>query len=140
MVKLKKLGVFVLLVMCTACPEDRPLDGSMTIVNNSNENIISLGRMESMGDIESITNPKPWGQNPEQYLIPSGKKECELFSANSVQQSLERGWRKYYLFNYDSVATIPWSRRRDERIILKEVTFHSWEEMEACNFTITYPY
>jgi hypothetical protein len=26
-----------------------------------------------------------------------------------------------------------------ERIILKEVTFHSWEEMEACNFTITYP-
>jgi hypothetical protein len=89
-----------------------------------------------MRDIENISNP--W-QDLEESLIPSGKNYSEQFFIYTVQYYLERGWRKYYLFNYDSVATIPWSRIRDERIILKEVTFHSWEEMEACNFTITYP-
>jgi hypothetical protein len=44
-----------------------------------------------------------------------------------------------YLFNYDSIKNIPWSRIRDEKIYVKKVVFHSWEEMEACNFTIIYP-
>ncbi|MDR1172670.1 MAG: hypothetical protein LBL24_09475 [Bacteroidales bacterium] len=52
---------------------------------------------------------------------------------------MEKGWIKYWLFNYDSVNTIPWERICAERIILKEVTFNTWEDYERCNFEIAYP-
>jgi hypothetical protein len=123
----------------TGCPEQFPeADTSIRIVNQSKEVIVWCGFNESMGDI-SKTSKFLWGNEVDKYTIHPSDTAYDSFYSGSIQTILERGGRKYYLFNYDSVMTIPWERIRDERIILKEVTFHSWEEMEAADFTITYP-
>jgi hypothetical protein len=61
------------------------------------------------------------------------------FNSEGIQTTLQKGWIKYWLFNYDSIRTIPWQRICEERIILKEVQFDTWEDFERCNFEITYP-
>jgi hypothetical protein len=135
--RLKKMVLFAFLLTLSACPEEGPeYDGSLTMSNQSDEEIIWLGMYGS--SIEEKAK-HPW-LNPEKRVILKHNFVVEPFNVFAVKHALNKyGFTKYYLFNYDSVKTIPWERIRDERIILKEVTFHSWEEMEACDFTITYP-
>jgi hypothetical protein len=144
MVKIKLLckiiaitAILTILTILTGCPEEIPeRDGNITIVNNSQEIIVWATYSNYIGDI----NPTEyyWGDNIKNVVMPD-HSEAEEFHSNSIKSLLQNGWMKYYLFNFDSVRTISWQRICDERIILKEVTFRSWREMEACNFTITYP-
>jgi hypothetical protein len=137
-----------------SCPKDTA-DTDFRIVNNSNEDILWTfsfrDKTYNSGDLEDWQNC-PWTTNvsgnsvgtiedekSSPFYIKAGAIMEDRLKSHRIKEILSYGWMKYYLFNYDSVATIPWSRIRDERIILKEVTFHSWEEMESCNFTITYP-
>jgi len=128
------VGLVILLIFC-GCPE-KPMDGKMMIENNSNDTII-YGHFftKDIGDIER----NYWGYNYSKYTIPPNSFAINEFNAGSAKNVLAGKPTRYYLFNLDSIRTIPWERIRDERIILKEVIFYSWEEMEACNFTITYP-
>jgi hypothetical protein len=85
------------------------------------------------------TDHNYWGNKYDDSTIPPNLFLLDEFITSNVKRHLQKGAITYYLFSLDSVRTIPWERIRDERIILKEVVFHTWEEMEACNFTITYP-
>ena len=132
------LFCFVLMTIM-ACPEQFPeADSSVKIVNHSNKEIVWFFCFEEVGDI-SESSKFLWGNEVDKYIIHTNYVAEHTFYSGNIQTILERGWMKYYLFNLDSIQTIPWERIRDERIILKEVKFNSWEEMEKCNFTITYP-
>jgi hypothetical protein len=123
-------GLVVIVFFCS-CPYDpeRQWDAEMIIENNSIDTIIFAFYVS-----ESFENSKEiyWGNN-----YNSSKKIVHPYSFAIHELNIVSC--SYYLFNLDSIRTIPWERIRDERIILKEVIFHSWEEMEDCNFTITYP-
>ena len=135
----KFVVICCVMVLLTACPESMPeKDVSIRIVNNSEEDIVwllGLGWLEEWYEI--TTNP--WGEKYDNKLILRGEIYIDRFNSYIARQNLKRGWKKYYLFNLDSVKTIPWKRICDERIILKEVRFDSWEDFERCNFEITYP-
>jgi len=122
----------IILIFCCGCPE-KPMDGKMIIENNSNDTIIYAFYIS--GPLEN-TKENYWGHNYSKSTIFPNSFAIHEFSTISAKHVLPR---RYYLFNLDSIRTIPWERIRDERIILKEVIFYSWEEMEACDFTITYP-
>lgn len=139
-----KLARFILTVgvglLLTACPEPLPeKDTSLKIVNNSEEDILWLFGFEQDGEWYEISSINPWIEKFDIYRILRGKTYVDSFNSDGVQFNLRKGWIKYYLFNYDSISTIPWQRICDERIILKEVVFNSWEDYERCNFEITYP-
>jgi len=125
------IGLVILLIFC-GCP-DKPMDGKMIIENNSNDTIIY--GFFTPRDITEI-NKNYWGYDYSKHTIFPNSFIIHEFNTGSAKHVLPR---RYYLFNLDSIRTIPWERIRDERIILKEVIFNSLEEMEACNFTITYP-
>jgi hypothetical protein len=142
MCKLRVLLIFIgltMLVFFSSCPpKEFPMDGGLKFENNSNETVIYAFYVSET--FENTENNYWGGQYtsknvilPNSYLIREFSIERERASFKNLPQ------KRYYLFNLDSVKTIPWERIRDERIILKEVIFNSWEEMEACNFTITYP-
>ena len=131
------IGLVILIFFC-GCPDKR-WDGEMIIENNSNDSII-YGCFISK-DLNEI-NEIYWGNNynTSKRIIPPNSFAIDEFNiATEKSANFDKHPRRYYLFNLDSVRTIPWERIRDERIILKEVIFNSWEEMEACDFTITYP-
>jgi hypothetical protein len=120
------VGLSILVFLC-GCPE-KQWAGEIIIENNSNDTIIYAFYFSNY----TLANTKDnyWGHDYSKSAISPNSFSINEF--NIVP-------RTYYLFNLDSIRTIPWERIRDERIILKEVIFHSWEEMEACDFTITYP-
>ena len=124
-------GLVIVVFLCS-CPE-KQFDGELIIKNNSNDTIIYAYYIS-----ESFEKSKEiyWGNNynNSKKIIPPNGYVIDEFDINSPVLPI---W--YYLFNLDSIRTIPWERIRDERIILKEVIFNSLEDMEACDFTITYP-
>ena len=123
---LKLIIGLVILLIFYGCPEKK-WDAEMIIENNSNDTIVYAFYVSG-----SFENSK------ENYWRNNYSKST-IFPNNFTIHELNIVRCKYYLFNLDSIRTIPWERIRDERIILKLVIFNSWEEMEACNFTITYP-
>jgi hypothetical protein len=114
-------------------------DGIILLVNNSAEDIVWLIRADFTAD-DTITlgDELPW-RNFEDNVIHSGTI-YELPIVTSIQKDrLQDGWYLYYFFSYDTLLNVSWERIRDENIILKKVYFETWEDLEACNFTITYP-
>jgi hypothetical protein len=132
-------GILVLFLACIFDPDRGEHDAFITIDNMSDENIVWCSFV-AQNDITG-TSKSYWGDEIEdKYIVLKGNVQKHSFYSESMKSNFKNGgWQKYYLFNHDSLRTIPWERIRDERIILKEVTFNSWEEMEACGFTITYP-
>jgi hypothetical protein len=140
MCKIKKIFIgLIIMMLFSGCPYDPEweLDGGIIIENNSNETII-YGCLMSR-DLKDIEKNYWGGQYGKYTVFPNSLAKYEFNIAREKAADFERLPRRYYLFNLDSVKTIPWERIRDEQIILKKVIFNSWEEMEACNFTITYP-
>ena len=126
--------------LLTSCGEPLPKDDTfLRIVNNSDQDIFWFFDFERFGNWYEIKSPNSWLEKHETYVILSGKIYVRGFNSDAIKDNLRRGWIKYYLFNLDSIKTIPWERICAERIILKEVTFNSWEDFERCNFEITYP-
>ena len=140
MVKLVRfIAIAGLAIFLTACPETVIVrDVAVSITNNSKEDIIWLFRLETSGDINAIFK-NPWGEEYDFSTIHKGCTFVDKWSSDNIKYYLDRGWIKYYLFNYDSIKSISWQRICDERIILKEVRFDTWEDFEKCNFEITYP-
>ena len=126
-------------VILTACPEESPYE-TLRFVNQSNEDIVWTLKLERSG--EWYKSPSsPWCHNKgcEYGVILREESYDHRLYSDGVKINLKMGWIKYYLFNYDSVKTIPWQRICDERIMLKEVRFDTWDDFENCNFEITYP-
>lgn len=127
--------------MFLGCPfvmdPDVPKDGYIKIENNSNDSIVFAFYL--LGKKIDNTDRNYWGNKYDDSTIPPDTFLLDKFNNSNIKQHLKKGAYTYYLFSLDSVRTIPWERIRDERIILKEVVFNTWEEMENSNFIITYP-
>jgi hypothetical protein len=133
------INVF-LLISLTGCPESFPEDdGAILLINNSDEDIvwffISHGGTK---DTSQLSDSYPWSEI-EDYKI--AKKTIYSYSIYtvSIKEVLDERFLQFYFLNYDTVLTVPWERIRDENIILKKVYFETWEDLEECDFTITYP-
>lgn len=136
---LKAIFIFTVSILClTACPEEIiDYDMEVRIINNSEEDIIWYS-YSSMPKDTTLMDNFPWYKSQD-ILINSGSSDVEQTETELLQSVLVNGYKRYYIFNYDSVSTIPWERIRDEYIVAKRVDFASWEKLEECNFTITYP-
>lgn len=112
--------------------------GTVMIVNNSDEDILWKFSLQRSGEWYDSPSISSWLERDE-YIILRGDTAYERIRNAGLEENLTIGWIKYYFFNLDSIKTISWQRICAERIILKEVVFNTWEDFEACNFTITYP-
>ena len=131
----------VILVCCivvtlTSCKPD-PIRTVM-IINNSDEDILWKYSLERLGEWYDSPSISSWLE-ADKHILLRGDTAFDSFISGGVKDNLMIGWFKYYFFNLDSVRNIPWQRICEERIILKEVRFDSWEDFERCNFEITYP-
>jgi len=136
---LKRMVVFCsTAVLLTSCPE-KFINEKVILKNQSEEDIFWLCHMQSFGEWYEINSISSYmGGNLEKKRILKGKIYEDIYP-NGVETALRTGWFKYWFFNYDSIKTISWERICAERIVLKEVTFNTWEDFERCNFEITYP-
>ena len=133
------IELFGFVFLMTACPETMPeIDTSFYIINNSEEDILCFFRFEGRGEWYEINSIDSWLKHDENIIF-KGEIFINRFNSGVAKANFKSGWKKYYIFNLDSVKNIPWQRICDERIILKEVRFDSWEDFERCNFEITYP-
>jgi len=122
-----------------SCGEPLPKnDTFLKIFNNSDEDIFWFFSFERTGIWYDRISINSWLEYDD-YIILKGESYIDEFNSDAMKNNLRQGWYKYYLFNYDSIKTIPWERICSERIILKEVTFNSWDDFERCNFEIVYP-
>ena len=138
---IKRIAIFCCAaVLLTSCPEDNDYQGAnLVIINQSDEVIFWIKTWENTDEWYEIPSIDSYlGENYDEYIILK-RGSYKRYITQGEKNSLKRGWHKYTLFNYDSLRTISWERICEERIILKEVIFNSWEQMEACDFTITYP-
>lgn len=141
MKKILKLFISIIsIISLTGCPEDFPEnDAAIELINNSDEVIVwyHISHVFS-SDTSKLSESFPWGDVEKKKIEKGTSYSYEIYSG-SVKDLLKEGYLQFYFLNYDSVTTIPWERIRDENIILKKVYFETWEDLEACNFTITYP-
>ena len=142
----KTMLLIISVILLTGCPNIPYQD--LKIINNSDKGILWGITLSNVWD----KNSNPWTTNSlgnvistmedvknSIWYIKPGGTYIDRTRLDGYKEFLESHPVTYYFCNYDSVRLIPWERIRDERITLKEVTFHSWEEMENCDFTITYP-
>jgi len=136
----KFIIVLILLISLTGCPEEFPeLDTAIEIINNSEEDIIWFKSSDfTTSDTSKLIENFPWREIKD-YRIEKGTAHLHEFNLILTKENLDEGYFQYFLLSYDTVQLVPWSRIRSENIILKKVYFETWEDMEACNFTITYP-
>jgi hypothetical protein len=131
-------------MLFTACPAYD--EESLVIINNTDDDI--LWGMEVDKDFSEY-DYNPWITSPtgaivssmeeiknKQYFIKAGDTCYFMLAIDSYKSILKKGVVRFQFFNYDSICNIPWQRVCDERILLKEVVFESWEELEECKFTI----
>lgn len=141
MKKLAKISLGILIItLFTGCPEELPeVDKFIILINNSDEDIVWYGINNFVtSDTSNVNESFPW-RDVEDYKIAKGDTFYYGINVDSFRDLIDDGWEQYYFLNYDTVLTVPWERIRDENIILKKVYFETWEDLEACNFTITYP-
>jgi hypothetical protein len=146
MVKLKhfkkgKFYLFLIMLLSYGCPHDIDDTQSIIIRNNSGEQIVfyKIYSLDAAKDT-TLSEEFPWGNSIEDFYIikPYDNKEVTEIKSN-IEYVLSDGWYQYYIFNYDSINTIPWERIHDEYIVAKRVDFDTWEELEDMDFTVTYP-
>ena len=127
------------IVLLSACPAYHPLY-PLSIINHSDEDIFWLSMSARDGEWYEIISIDSYmgGQYDKHVILRESSSRDDLTDGIKTTLNLY-GWIKYTLFNYDSIKTVPWQRICEERIILKEVRFDSWEDFERCNFEITYP-
>ena len=154
MVKLRQNSIFQVLfiglvsIVFTGCPHDIDDVQDVIINNNSDIELVFYKEYKSQTILDTtLSVDYPWQNELSNFYMidPYSSKEIREVKSNlqfilsNLQFILSNGSYQYFLFNYDSLITIPWERIRDENIILKKVYFETWEDLEACNFTITYP-
>lgn len=137
-----------IMLLFIGCPEEFPEhDLTIQIKNNANETIVFFAPISSIGKTSknvdtTLTKEFPWGDATNianENIIKPYSMGLETYFTYHIQDVLKRGFMHYYIFNYDSLISIPWERIRDEYIVAKRVDFDTWEELEAVDFTITYP-
>lgn len=137
---IKYLVSIILLISLTGCPESFPEDdGTIELINNSDEDIVWLfiGHFIT-SDTSRLFESYTWGELEDSKIAKKTTYSYSIYTV-SIKEVLDEGFLQFYFLNYDTVLTVPWERIRDENIILKKVYFETWEDLEACNFTITYP-
>lgn len=139
--KLQQLLIIIISLLFCGCPHDVDDVQIITIVNNSSEKLVFYNDQINESEYDTVLVKKyPWEEEVADFYIvhPQAIKEIVEVKSN-LEFILSNNWYQLYFFNCDSVQTIPWQRIRDEYIVAKRVDFESWEELEECNFTITYP-
>ena len=129
-----------LIFLTTGCPlEEGPYhDMEEYVINNSQETIIWGIKAGSNINDTSLWGSIPW-EPIEKFAMLPGYVDTVSFGSHSTKEFYNDKCLHYYFFYYDSVATIPWNRIRDEYIVAKRVTISSWEEYEEMDYTITFP-
>ncbi|MDA3952622.1 MAG: hypothetical protein PF485_03180 [Bacteroidales bacterium] len=130
----------ILLFSLTGCPEELPEhDEAIVLLNNSEEDIVwYFINHHVSSDTTQLVESTPWRDIETKKILIGTSYFYEIYSG-SIKDLLNEGFLQFYFLNYDTVLTVPWEQIREENIILKKVYFETWEDLEACNFTITYP-
>lgn len=145
-----KIGIACsMLFTLTSCPDDSERDLTLYFVNNSEEKLVFFQEVKAIGRTSSIFDTTlwedfPWGdiqslEKDTNWVVNSYTTGFRNYYPDHLQDALNRGYIHTFIFNYDSLVTIPWERIRDEYIVAKRVDFDTWEELEAADFTVTYP-
>ena len=147
---MKKSGIIIILytILLVGCwdkliePENEP-DGRLEIINSSNRVIIfgAILKYElNNGDTLLLPNKPIFDdyENPN-YLVNSNSSNIDEFSVRSMKIILDKDIEMYYLFDIDTLKKYNWSEIAKGYKVLKRVDFDTWEDLEKCNFTISYP-
>jgi hypothetical protein len=134
---------FVLLTLTMGCPEDlrQNIIAYLEIKNNSANDIVYLPwYLEKNYVNDSIFSPKviPWDNIGNYTLRPGtyGTYGIKEVTRDKMEYDINL---VIFIFNSDTLSQVPWERIARENIILKRVDFHSWQELEDCNFEVAYP-
>ncbi len=126
-------------VLFFGCPEDGPVyDTQIKIINNSNKGVVwySYSTLDSDTTLLSQT---PW-HDAKNALIKANSYTYDNLSSETFMELFEaNGMKSYYFFLYDTVQLLSWDQIRNEYKVAKRVDFDTWEELEAADFTVTYP-
>jgi hypothetical protein len=131
-------------MLFTACPSYE--EEYLVFINNTDDDILwAMGFDKDFSEYEyniwtttmaGVVKHTMEEVKNSQDFIRAGDTCYYTIHVDSYKSILEKGVAKFQFFNYDSICNIPWQRVCDERILLKEVVFESWEELEDCKFTI----
>lgn len=145
---MKKIILISSIVFLSSCinwliePEQKP-DGKLKIVNKSDRIIrfsTTLKTTLNNNDTLLLVN-KPLFNNYNilKYIINPDTFVYDEFSIKAMKGLLENDVQMYYLFDKDTLEMYTWEEIARDYKVLKRVDFDTWEDMEKCNFTITYP-
>lgn len=123
-----------------ACPEDpNEPDRILTYINNSNQPVIFNFIYSTLNDtsISAINFP----------LTIENTEGLKAEPSTSIQQKelIYRLLKKYpdnfltlFIFNADTIAQVPWAKivERESKLRVEQ---YNLEQLEALNWTITYP-
>jgi hypothetical protein len=133
-------SIISILLICAGCPDqdDKP-DSTLTIRNNSNEDIINYIEYRVLGDTLL----------PATSLFPSPNSiSPELITSNSERNYRDSWLRAFednpdkilmlYLFSRDTIEQVAWERIREDNVILRRYDL-TLADLEAMDWTVEYP-
>ncbi len=128
------------LLVIIGCPyEIDPIDSELTIINNSDSEIVYYFQLKTINDTSLATISFP--------LIPENTESVIIQPQDNVV--LREGFKRIlkadsskvlmiYLFSRDTIKQVSWERIRDEYLVLRRYDL-TLEDLEALNWTIEYP-
>lgn len=137
----KPLCIGLVFIILTGCPHDLEDVQEITISNNSDNQLVFYKEYKNQSVLDTALNiNSPWQNGISDFYIIKAHSSKEIKEVKSnLEFVLYNGRYQYFLFDYDTITTIPWDRIRDEYIVAKRIDFDTWEDLENCNFKIEYP-
>jgi hypothetical protein len=137
--KIYHLLLLFLILGCTPCGKEDFFDATLTIVNNSTQDIIH-SRSVRYPDTLLRSSISPFGDKGQysRFITPTGTTRAYLTDYRITIESLDSKTLILYLFSADTIEQVPWERIRDEYIILKRYDL-TLSDLDSMNWTITYP-
>ena len=75
----------------------------------------------------------------DERILKIGDTLFEEFNSKKRKRLLSSDMDMHYLFDLDTIKKYSWKEIAEGYKVLKRVDFDTYEDMEKCNFTITYP-
>lgn len=112
----------------------------ITFVNNTDKTISIVECIQEASDTSLFeTTPFPEGMQKTDRIVYPHSSNVSRFLENHIRNGIKYGCYRFYVFDVDTLNTVPWERIRNDYKIVKRIDIYSMEDIYRNNNVITIP-
>ena len=112
----------------------------ITFVNNTDHTLSIVECIQEASDTSLFeTTPFPKGMEKTDRIVYPHSSDVSRFFEYSFRNGIKYGCYRFYVFDVDTINTLPWEKIRNDYKIVKRIDIYSMEDIYRNNYVFTIP-